>query len=460
MPLVVGADNRSVLSIESKKKGLRLRSTPANFMASPRQTSPGGPGGENINDLVAVAVQLGEDHGVKNRKELVDSLFSGIQFEGRDNIQWNGDVFTAVRSDELRKRLFQLFGANLSLETVDKNIQHMINMELGWLEQTSNDSVVIKNGEISADLDNICQMVMSSLSLDIVNKVKLLLQNIHSVLSGDSFFGQTQQIDVNLVSKNNRDLTCIHTRYTAETKKRAIHIVFLGGSKRSIQINFSLRKIGISQSFADDLVSSAPTISIKDGQLQRIQLPEPGELRSSRTAPQYLSTPQSQTGRRNIGGSFNKSGTAAASQFSATNTGTPILNSRPALTIADVFSRNYLSSVSSTTRSLVDSKSSNGSENSTPESPSRSITAPDMPMLSLPMPSRQLQRHRTTFDDESEYRTSSGPSQFRRMSIDDSYGETEPNSMPPQNRRLQLVREQLVKSQAINNVDPTDKSEK
>ena len=313
--------------------------------------------GEPLNDLVAVAVQLGEDHAVMDRKELVDSLFSGIQFEGRDNIEWNGDMFTAVRSDELRKRLFQLFGANLSLETVDKNIQHLINMDLGWLEQTSNDSLIIRSGEISADLDNICQLVMSSLSRDIVNKVKLLLQNIHTILSGDTFFGQTQQIDVNLVSKNNRDLTCIHTRYMAETKKRGIHVVFLGGTKRSVQINFSLRKIGISQSFADDLISKTPTVLIRDGQLQPVgRLPEQSPLQSMRTVPV---------------------------------SGTPTLRNSRLLTPAEVYSRSYLNSVSSKTRSLAGSTSS-GSCNSTPDSYFRSLTAPDMPVLTLPLPSRQL----------------------------------------------------------------------
>ena len=360
---------------------------------------------EPINDLVAVAVQLGQDHEVKDRKELVDSLFSGIQFEGRDNIQWNGDVFTAVRSDELRKRLFQLFGANLSLETVDKNIQHLINMELGWLEQTSNDSLIIRNGEINADLDSICQLVMSSLSLDIVNKVKLLLQNIHTILSGDTYFGQTQQIDVNLVSKNNRDLTCIHTRYLAETKKRGIHIVWLGGTRRSVQINFSLRKIGISQSFADDLVSDKPSVQIKDGQLQRVMLPEQHALQPIRSQPNV------RRGSR-------------------------------MLTPADVYSRSYLSSVSSKTRSLADRESSSSV---TPESPSRSVTAPDMPMLSLPMPSRQLLRNA---EDDSTTRKSllnTAPSYTRKLV--DLYDESRAsdavfNSTPLRNRQLDLVRQQ------------------
>lgn len=310
----------------------------------------------HMNELVAVAVQLDPDHKIEDRGKIVDSLFSGIQFEGRDNILWAGDVFTAVRSDELRKRLFQLFGANLSLETVDRNIQHLISMELGWLEQTSNDSVIIKNGEISADLDSICEMVMASLSLDIVNKVKLLLGNVHKILSGDTYFGQTQQIDVNLVSKNNRDLICVHTRYLARTKKRGVHIVFLGGNRRSVQIDFSLRKIGISQSFADDLISERPSVSIKDGQLQRVQLPEAGMLRPIRSVPE----------RRG-------------------STATPTSSTRPPLTVADVYSRSYLSSVSSKTRTL-----SGTTQTSTPESPGRSMTAPDMPIMSLPLPSRQL----------------------------------------------------------------------
>ncbi len=356
-----------------------------------------------------------------DRKELVDSLFSGIHFEGRDNIQWNGDVFTAVRSDELRKRLFQLFGANLSLETVDKNIQHLINMDLGWLEQTSNDSLVIRNGEINADLDNICQLVMSSLSIDIVNKVKLLLQNIHTILSGDTFFGQTQQIDVNLVSKNNRDLTCIHTRYMAETRKKGIHIVFLGGTKRSVQINFSLRKIGISQAFADDLVSDKPSIQIKDGQLTRVQLqlPEAGSLQAVRSQPP-----------------------------SKYNSGSKIL------TPADVYSRSYLSSISSRTRSLASSSSANLSNHSTPESPTRSLTAPEMPVLSLPMPSRQLLNASPQVLDDNLYSSravGTAPSRMRHLHhpSDHHHQQQEQpsgSSTPLQHRQLAQVRQQSALS--------------
>lgn len=248
------------------------------------------------NDVVGVAVHL--DHAaVQDRRQLVDALFSGIEFPGSDEVRWHGDSFTAVKSDALRLKLFALFGANLSLGIVDQNIRRLVQMELGWLQSSSEDSVIITSGEINADLDNICQLVLSSLSVDIVNKVKILLTNIHTMLSADSWFGQTRQVDVNVYTKNGSDIICVHARYMAETKRSAVKVLFLGGSKRSVRISFSLRKIGISQTFVDDLVSDEPTISVQDGQLHRVlRLPEPSGLTAVRSSMPSRGSPSKEGG--------------------------------------------------------------------------------------------------------------------------------------------------------------------
>jgi len=241
---------------------------------------------EPIDGLVAVAIQLDDDHTISDRSELVNRLFSGVSWEGKDNITWYGQKFTAVRNDTLRKKLFQLLGCGLDLQTVDRNINDLLQREYVWLEAKSDDTVVIKSGEITAELDQICQMILSSLNRDLVTKLRLLIENVHKLLTSETYFGQTSHIDVNLFqSSTSGQLTVVHTRYFSSAKQRGIRALFLGGAKRSIEINFALRKVGISRSFAEDIISEHPTVIIRNGKLETTQLTEPMELQIARSAP-------------------------------------------------------------------------------------------------------------------------------------------------------------------------------
>lgn len=341
-------------------------------------------------DLVAVSVQLGENSEGVDRKRMLEKLFAGVQFDGTDNVTWDGNRYCAVKNDRLKSKLFALFGANLSLDAVDANIESLVKMELGWLEQKSNDTVEIRNGEISADLEQICQLVMSSLSPDIVNKVKTLCENIHSILSGDSYFANTQQIDVNLFQKNQHDITCIHTRYTALTKKKGVRIFFLGGKKRSIQINFNLRKIGISKTFADDLLSDLPSIVLRDGVLCR-NLPEPGRLVAAQTEPCQTSSHRHHIPAGSSANHMHHMYSARSpidlspQPISRSFGGVPVHIQRP----FGIYGISQTSTLSIDQSPTVSSKVI--SYTKTPIESSRSKSAPPIPLLSVPSSLRQIE---------------------------------------------------------------------
>jgi hypothetical protein len=249
---------------------------------------------EPINDLVALAVELNHDHTIRDRSELISKLFSGVSWDERDHVTWQGQKFSAVRNDGLRQKLFQLLGCGLDLPTVDRNIHEMLALEYGWLEQTSDDTVIIKSGEITSQLDQICQMILSSLNRDLVTKLRLLLQNIHSILTSETYFGQTSHIDVNLFQNQGNQLTVVHTRYFSTAKQRGLTAFFLGGNKRSIEISFALRKVGINKAFAEDITSNNPSVIIKNGRLERIprpahlSLPESHALQTSQSVPNSM----------------------------------------------------------------------------------------------------------------------------------------------------------------------------
>jgi hypothetical protein len=222
--------------------------------------------------VAAVSVQLDENANVDQRR-MVDALFSGAQWEGKDQVHYGGDSFVVIRGADLAKsRLLSMFGGTRSLAEVDASINSLIRHNCGWLAGQSDDVVEILSGEFSANLAQICSLVMSSLSPDITSKVKSLVESVHTILSGDSFFASTKQIDVNVYQKNGSEILCIHTRYQAVTKKRGIKVIFLGGSKRGIKVIFNLRKIGISSAFWDSLAAvdeSCPPFIVVDGLVSR-----------------------------------------------------------------------------------------------------------------------------------------------------------------------------------------------
>ena len=241
-------------------------------------------------DVVAsVSVQMDERTHVDKRK-LVDELFSACpEWEGRDQVHYQGNTFVLLRgADRAKSRLLSMFGGTRSLAEIDCSIKSLIDEKYGWLAGRSDDEVEITSGEFSANLEQICALVMSSLSPDITNKVRSLISQCHSILSGDSYFASTKQIDVNLYEKNGSEILCIHTRYQATTHKRGIKVFFLGGSKRAIKISFNLRKIGISSEFWESLSTVDETHSpfvIVDGLVTRSPLPESARLRPTQSDP-------------------------------------------------------------------------------------------------------------------------------------------------------------------------------
>ena len=236
-----------------------------------------------------------------DKQSMINALFSGCpDWDGRDQVHYDGDSFVVIRGADLAKsRLLSMFGATRSLSDVDASIASLVRANCGWLAGQSDDTVDITSGEFSANLEQICQLVMSSLSPDITAKVKALIESVHSILSGDSYFASTRQIDVNLYQKNQTEILCIHTRYQALTRKQGIRVIFLGGSKRAISISFNLRKIGITSAFWESLAAVDEAHSpyvIKDGLVARSPLPESHQLRPTQSDPSSSpnATPQQQ----------------------------------------------------------------------------------------------------------------------------------------------------------------------
>ena len=283
------------------------------------------PAAATPSDLVAaVSVQL-SDNSTVDRQNMIDSLFSSSpEWTGRDEVRYQGDSFTVIRgADRAKGRLLSMFGAGRSLQEVDASIASLVEADCGWLAGQSDDTIKITSGELNANLEAICSLVMGSLSADIIEKVRSLIQSIHSILSGDSYFASTRQIDVSLFQKNQAELLCVHTRYTAETHKRGIKVFFFGGSKRSIQISFSLRKIGIGAHFWQSLgvadSTSTPYI-VSRGLVSRSPMPSPSLPEQERLSPSRsdpTSSPNATRSRR-----------APLAHTTYGSSGTPYLTSR------------------------------------------------------------------------------------------------------------------------------------
>ena len=221
------------------------------------------------------------------RDALIAELFSGVEFVGRDRIVHNGSSFTAVKGiDRAKAKLLSLFGGTQTLEQVDAAIASLVREQAGWLESTSDDQVEIKSGELSADVAQLVELVVSTLSADICSKVRALLGNISTILSSDQYFAQCRSIDVNIVSRDGSDVLVLHSRYAALTKSRRVHVMWFGGSKRSIQITLNARRVGLTAEFFDGLSSAeegsgrgSPFI-VRDGLVSReaALLPEQGPV--------------------------------------------------------------------------------------------------------------------------------------------------------------------------------------
>lgn len=258
--------------------------------SAPPPTSPAG-----ATDIIAaVSVQLAKDVGHVNKRALIDALFSGCESFGSETVSLNGDTFTAIRGkDRAKASLLSMFGCNRSLTDVDASIASLVAANAGWLSSVQDQQIELTNGQLSADLATICELVMSSLSANIVNQVKNLLENVHGILSGDAYWSKAQQIDVNLFQKNASDIVCVHSRYECLTSKRGVKVLFFGGSKRKITISFHLRHVGVASEYWDSLSKDEDDgkFILRNGLVERSPMPAFGRLRPTVSDPTQNDSP-------------------------------------------------------------------------------------------------------------------------------------------------------------------------
>ena len=248
--------------------------------------------------VAAVNVKLAETLDKGQRKQLIDELFSGVEFNGREHVKYQGNEFTAIRgNDRAKMGLMQLFGSSKTLAEVDESIRKLEKDGNGWLNSTKNQSITIKSGEINADLQGIAELVSSSLSSTIVANVQQLLSNVHKILSGDMYWSTTSEVDVNIFQRNGSDIVVIHSRYVANTKKTGLGVLILSGKRRKIELSFNLRNIGITHHYWEELgrktserASTQQQFFFDHGLVPRtpmtpLVLPMAGHLRYTKSAP-------------------------------------------------------------------------------------------------------------------------------------------------------------------------------
>ena len=207
-----------------------------------------------LEDILALRVQINHHLKDTHKDALIDTLFKNINFDVEGTAEWNGEVFTICKEDRLKKRIFNLFGASLSIDEIDKNIAQLIEDQNGYLESKQDDHVELTSATASAELDTICSLIAGSLSQDLVKTVRTLLQNINEIVSGSSFSGTTSRIDVNLFEKHDREHIVIHCRYKSQIKDTGYRVLWCKTVKRAVRLDFSMRRLGISKRFCEHIM--------------------------------------------------------------------------------------------------------------------------------------------------------------------------------------------------------------
>lgn len=211
-----------------------------------------------LEDVLALRVQLDQHLKATHKDALIDTLFKNINFDIHGNAHWNGETFTLCKEDRLKKHLFNLFGASLSIEEIDRNIARLIECQNGYLESKQDDHVELTSATATAELDTICNLIAGSLSQDLVKTLRTLLQNINEIVSGSSFSGSTSRIDVNLFEKRNREHVILHCRYKSQIRESGYRMLFCKSTRCAVQLDFSMRRLGISRRYCDQLMMPTP----------------------------------------------------------------------------------------------------------------------------------------------------------------------------------------------------------
>ena len=244
--------------------------------------------------LASVSIRFNASAPEQSRQELVDRLFSGVQFdEPRQVVVHQGHTYTALRgSDRGKTRLLSLFGASRTLAEVDASIHNLIAQEAGWLNSAEDREVVIKSAEITADLEALCELVLASLSLSMVRQVKTLINNLHALLSCGSILSTSSQVDVTLVERDRDEIVAVHSRYSAESSKRRWALPFFGANKKLVRVAFNLRSVCVTHEAFNSLDSDDGTFTINLGKLERSPMPAQRDLRRIQSEPPGHSPPQ------------------------------------------------------------------------------------------------------------------------------------------------------------------------
>ena len=205
---------------------------------------------ECVPNFIRVEIKSKQPH---NQDEIVRELFSGITFNNKQ-IHFNGSIYTIFDRDRVKEKLMSLFGSTNTLRELDENIRELVHNFNGYLQSKSSDVIELDSSEMTIELQNIIEIVMASLSHEVVLTVKKLLENLNKLLLSKSVSLDSEKVDTNIVIEKSGQVIILYIRYDSilRENKWSFFNIFKRKKKR-IRIRLATRRIGISNEYIEKI---------------------------------------------------------------------------------------------------------------------------------------------------------------------------------------------------------------
>jgi len=213
-------------------------------------------------DGIALRIELKHSKSA-DKDMLIDKLFADLTLSEDGAPTWRGQTFEYCKNTRLKQKLLALFGSTISLETVDANIALLIREQNGYLQTSEDNVVVLSEGVLSCEIEQLCSLICQSLSHDLVSIVRTLIRNLSEIVSSREYISKTERIDVNVFETLGNELIVIHVRFESEIAEKKQSFCFFGRSKKQMRLKLSLRRIGITSAYCQRLLVVTPERSVR-----------------------------------------------------------------------------------------------------------------------------------------------------------------------------------------------------